>query len=551
MRWFDWRRFIYTHRWLGIAGGALFVVWFVSGVVMMYARMPGLANEERLARAPALDLDAFKLSPAEAGRATAASAERVQVGMLGDRPIYRFDGGRRQTVVFADNGEVFTGLSEDAAREVARRYAPGYIGPIHADGYLTEPDQWTLQAESLRPLHRFALEDDEQTRLYVSDVTGDVVLRTTRRERFWGYLGPVLHWVYFTPLRRNGPIWSEFLIWSSLIGCIMCLTGLVWGLCRLSPTRRFRLKRVSAASPYAGWMKWHHYAGLLFGVVTLTWTYSGLLSMGPFSWFSSPPMSRAQREASTGGPLRLDLLTVESLRDALTAVESQFAPKELDVLQVRGEPYWVAYRPPSEEGAVQWMHAGLRPRVPLPLLQRWYVSAVHPERGTIERFADEAMTDIAQAAMPGVPVQDAVWLKEYDGYYYDPRGSRPLPVLRIRYADAPGTWLYLDPARGGIVQRSVKVRRLQRWLYQGLHSLDFPFVYFKRPLWDITVVVLSIGGLVLSATTLLPSWRRLRRRARGFARLRTVLQRLLHGAYGSTRRSRLSDDSEGSRESPG
>jgi hypothetical protein len=27
---------------------------------------------------------------------------------------------------------------------------------------------------------------------------------------------------------------------------------------------------------------WHHYAGLLFGVVTLTWTYSGLLSMGPF-----------------------------------------------------------------------------------------------------------------------------------------------------------------------------------------------------------------------------------------------------------------------------
>ena len=173
MRWFDWRRWlIYTHRWLGIAGGVLFVVWFASGVVMMYARMPGLANEERLARAPALDLDAFKLSPAEAGRATAASAERLQVGMLGDRPVYRF-GGRSQTVVFADSGEVFTGLSEDTAREVALRYAPGYIGPIHADGYLTEPDQWTLQAESLRPLHRFALEDDEETRLYVSDVTVD------------------------------------------------------------------------------------------------------------------------------------------------------------------------------------------------------------------------------------------------------------------------------------------------------------------------------------------------------------------------------------------
>jgi hypothetical protein len=54
---FDWRKvLVYTHRWLGIAGGMLFVAWFLSGIVMMYARMPGLADEERLARAPVLDL---------------------------------------------------------------------------------------------------------------------------------------------------------------------------------------------------------------------------------------------------------------------------------------------------------------------------------------------------------------------------------------------------------------------------------------------------------------------------------------------------------------
>ena len=150
---FDWRKVLaYSHRWLGIAGCVLFVAWFISGVVMMYARMPGLADEERLARAPALDL-----------------------------------------------------------------------------------------------------------------FTGDVVLRTTRAERFWGYLGPVFHWVYLTPLRRNGYVWSEFIIWSSLIGCVMCLTGIVWGLWRFSPRKRFRLKRISTVSPYAGWMKWHHISGLLFG----------------------------------------------------------------------------------------------------------------------------------------------------------------------------------------------------------------------------------------------------------------------------------------------
>jgi hypothetical protein len=265
-------------------------------------------------------------------------------------------------------------------------------------------------------------------------------------------------------------------------------------------------------------MKWHHYAGLIFGVVTLTWTYSGLLSMGPFNWFSSPPQSREQREASTGGRLRLELMTLESMRAAVAAMVPSFAPRELETMQFRGEPFWVAYRPPSTEEAVQWMHAGLLPRAPRPRLEHRYVSAVRPERGTITKFDNDAMTEIAQAAMPNVPVRDAVWLQEHDGYYYDPRSSRPLPVLRVRYADEHGTWLYLDPERGGVVQRSVRVSRVRRWLYQGFHSLDFPFLYFRRPLWDIVVIVFSIGGTALSITTILPALRRLRRNGRAWAR---------------------------------
>jgi hypothetical protein len=238
-------------------------------------------------------------------------------------------------------------------------------------------------------------------------------------------------------------------------------------------------------------------------------------------------MTRTQREASTGGPLRLDLLTLESARAAVTAVRENegVAPRELEVMQFRGEPHWVAYRAPSEPEAALWMHAGLWPRKSRPTLERAYVSAVHPEHGTFAKFADEDMMAIADAAMPRVPVQDSVWLQEYDGYYYDLRGSRSLPVLRVRYVDEPRTWLYLDPARGGIVQRSVSVTRLRRWLYQGLHSLDFPFLYFKRPLWDIVVVLLSIGGTVLSAVALVPAWRRLKRRGRALTRPEAIRRR--------------------------
>ena len=109
-------------------------------------------------------------------------------------------------------------------------------------------------------------------------------------------------------------------------------------------------------------------------------------------------------------------------------------------------------------------------------------------------------------------------LEEYDAYYYDRHGARLLPVLRVRYDDPLRTWLYLDPQRGVIVQKEERLSRVNRWLYHGLHSLDFPFLYYRRPLWDVVVIVLSLGGIVLSASTMVQAWRRLRRHARHVAR---------------------------------
>jgi len=443
--------------------------------------------------------------------------------MLRGRPIYRFGAGGRNNrrsatgppAVFADTGEAWRDTGIEDARAAARVFEPAYTGTLHDDGFLTEPDQWTLQARAALPMYRFALDDAAATRLYVSAATGEVVLRTTRKERVWGYLGPVIHWIYFTPLRRNGPLWTEVIIWSSLAGCLMCATGLVWGAIRFSPFARFRLKRVPARSPYAGWMKWHHYAGLLFGVVTLTWVYSGLLSMGPFNWFR-PVGGRNQTRPSRHEPP--EALTVQQLRDAHAAFASSFPLKTMKMTRIDGQTYWMTERAPSVAEADRWRGPSLLPRTFRPRLARAYVAAVHPERAVFDRFPVETLNAAAREAMGDTPVAESVWLHAYDGFYYDARGADPLPVLRIRYADPQETWLYLDPTTGGIVQRSEKVTRLRRWLYQGLHSLDFPFLYYRRPLWDIVVIILSIGGAALSVTTMAPAWRRLARHARRWIR---------------------------------
>ena len=57
--------------------------------------------------------------------------------------------------------------------------------------------------------------------------------------------------------------------------------------------------------------------------------------------------------------------------------------------------------------------------------------------------------------------------------------------------------------------------RLDRWLYQGLHSLSLPAFYFRRPLWDIVTIALMLGGLALGITTVTPALQRVRNRTKG------------------------------------
>jgi hypothetical protein len=120
-------------------------------------------------------------------------------------------------------------------------------------------------------------------------------------------------------------------------------------------------------------------------------------------------------------------------------------------------------------------------------------------------------------------------------------GARPADSSAPAIRDANRTWLYVDPARGAIVQRTDETRRLRRWLYQGLRSLDFPALYYQRPLWDIVVIGLSIGGLAFRATALLPAWRRLRSHARGFIRAAPSDRRIseaINGQVGPVSRAR-------------
>jgi hypothetical protein len=103
-------------------------------------------------------------------------------------------------------------------------------------------------------------------------------------------------------------------------------------------------------------------------------------------------------------------------------------------------------------------------------------------------------------------------ITEYDNYYYTTHNRyMPLPVFRARFSDIENTWYYIDATTSKILARSTQTDRIKRWLYNGLHSLDFQFLLVNWPLRESIVIFLSITGVIFSLTSLVMAWRRLRK----------------------------------------
>jgi hypothetical protein len=228
-------------------------------------------------------------------------------------------------------------------------------------------------------------------------------------------------------------------------------------------------------------------------------------------------------KAITGGPLNLKPLELGNVRAAIAKVREKFAPKELELVQFRGEPYFIAYQPPTtKEGVERWVTNNSINIVNLPQDNpHLFVSVSHPENGVLSSFSKEVMEQASREAMPNVPVADSQWLGSEDDFYHQTVPSFELgrhkpayvfPVLRVRYNDANQTWLYFTPSLAQMVKFD-KLDRANRWWYYGLHAMDWPSLFRKRPLWDIVTILLLAGLGAISITTLLPAYRRLQRHA--------------------------------------
>lgn len=463
-----------AHRYLGIAVGLLMAMWCLSGLVMMYVSYPELSENVRAAHLAPIAWDRCCRADSDA-LGSGDTIDRFRLEMLAGTPVLDLgDGPDASGRVDLSSGAELEPISSAQASAVASAYAAHY--PVRALGRV-QLDQWTLEGvpPDERPLYRFAVEDPAGTQLYVSSLSGRVVQVTTRRVRFWNWLGAIPHWLYFTALRRHVFLWTQLVIYTALIGCFLTAIGLYLGV------RQLLRRPAGRWSPYRGFNLWHHVVGLFFGVFTLTWVLSGLLSMNPWGWLQGGDASYERSQLRGTPPTGAQLL--QALR-----VLAQRRPDDIVSINgatLNGRLYMVAS---DRAGRQRRVDAQGNP-APLDLSQRAFIAGV----------LGGPLTLITQG----------------DDYYFSHHGD-PVRLPVLRFVSAMGDRYYVDPISGVLLDKLDAAARGYRWWHDALHRFDFAAIVRGRPQWDVLMWVLMSGATALSLTGVYLAGRRvLHWRSRG------------------------------------
>ncbi len=462
----------------------------------MYVPFPRLTEVERLNALPLIDFSQVRLSPSDArenaralfvlenqGKPIDANVrpDRLEIIRLvqpGDTPIYALRFARSGWVGIDAMQGTRVPVSEAQAKRAVAAWSASSVVSVSS---LTV-DQWSVYP-GLKP-HRplFAVDLHDGGRHYVSSRTGELVRDTSQFERGWNWVGAVVHWIYVTPIRENGDLWHWVVVVLSVYAIVVALLGMVLGVIR------FRKYASGRWSPYQGWMRWHHILGLVGAAFVFSWLVSGLLSMNPGAVFaradvaqlsdawrgatldevalpSAPPMSRSAAKEIEWHAFRENLVAISRFGDSSNRIDAE-----------------------TKNGLTSWT------------VDRAFVE---PRAATL-------------AAARGTTVASFEHLGKHDLYYYPRTRARPLPAWRIVLADDSSTWWHVDGTTGDLVNAMSRSNRVERWVYNGLHSWDFAPLLKHRPWsWDIPMLIAMTIGFAFSLTCVVVAGRRLRPLLRG------------------------------------
>ena len=487
-RWLTW-----FHRWAGVVLGLLIAAWFASGAVLHFVGFPSLPAAARFASSERIDLRRLDVAPTAAlARAEAVTGERPVDGMrlisvagtptyivsVAGTPTYVMASGENQIAVAGDTGQVTGRFSAATAGIVAARFGhaaiAGITGPLSYD-------QWIVhqQFDPYRPVFRVRLDDPQRTDLYVSARTGEVVQRTTARERFWNWYGAVLHWIYFTPIREDWTLWNQLVWWVSLAALLTSVAGTWLGLHRYLKNRAHGR---TGLSPYRGWMRWHHVIGLFASIVVLVWMFSGWLSMDHGRFFSLPVASATESARMRGMPFA-------AIAEAtpLDLLKSAGPASVIELHALDGRPL-LTIRGGGESGPrILWLDTREVSKAPIPAAL--LLSALKTA------WPSDAATLVRSSSVDEL---------------YRQAESVPDDALAVRTGSDGRIRVYVGRFSGALLAVMNPSRRAYAWVYYCLHTFNFPGLIDRPAARTVVEMLLLMFGFGFCVTGIVLGVRRLK-----------------------------------------
>ena len=210
------RAVILSHRYLGIVLSLLVIMWFATGITMMYwGGMPRVTPELRLERMQPVDFAHVQLTPAQAAeRADLDTLGRVTLATLLDRPVYRFGSRNPTRRLRRHRRGARRAVAVEQAQAVARdvRAVPG--SQVH---HVAHAARRSISGRCRRRCRcTSSASTTSRDRAVRAAASGEVAMMTTRSSRGWAWVSTIPHWLYFTALRTNQPLWYRLLVWTSI-----------------------------------------------------------------------------------------------------------------------------------------------------------------------------------------------------------------------------------------------------------------------------------------------------------------------------------------------
>ncbi len=458
------------HRIFGTVIALFFLMWFLTGLVLIYHPYPRLSDAQRYAIQETLPDSLPNIHTYIANGSE--GIQNLRVRQFQNQTLITYTKHKKKYTFCTDTLQNIRPITFTTAKTTAQRCLDATIRRVDT---LLQREQWVLYSkyEQELPIYRFYFDDPQQHEVFVSSRSGEVLQITNTQSRLWAWLGAIPHKFYLPFIRKNLDVWKSSITIGGILCTLAALTGIIITLYIL--IKRSKKGNV-LLNPYRKtFYRWHYTTGIIFGIFVLAWGISGIFSLQRIPQWLIPmeqeyifrPSKMWGEKALSLSAYRLDYRTLKTTYPDLKEISwTHFGNIPVyEIISGKEKNYIDASTPIAK---------------PLNISKETILKGIQNIHGTNAKFKISMMN-------------------EYDNYYLSRNSSLPLPVYKIEIDNQENSLYYVCPTTGYIRYLNTN-KKIKKWLFNGIHYLNIHYLTERPILWTILIWTLCLGGAAVSFT---------------------------------------------------